>query len=449
MSPASLFVVALGIVLTLPIGARIAQRRFDPFEPIVLFVLAYGTMFVARPAHMLLTGSLSYGGVDLRAAFPVACALALVGGTAFVCGYELGAGAALARRLPAPREVSTRGAVPWVAVLTAISASLLVLVLSRSTGLSGIRRLFEGRVYDLAESSAHSSYLWFGIRLVVPAAICLFALALRERRRSLIVLAAAVTALSLLVTLPLGNRVFLLPLLGAFFVLPYLSRDRRPGPLLLAAVALAAILVSFAIGVLRDPDRKAQAGTEVMTVLREPHTLLDPILVGNDAEMAPVLAGALTAIPDPLGYRYGRATFGEIVIRPIPREFWGGKPTAPDEKIVAEVWPGLAGIFHPVFTPLIFLYWDFGIVGVFLGMALFGVASRSLYEWFVRSRGAFAAQVIFATALWYVVIAVRNHPAETLALSVFVLGPLVVLERISGRRLALVTSRRAPAEPQP
>ena len=59
VSPSSMLVVALGIVLALPLVARAVQRRFDPFEPIVVFALAYGVMFVARPASMLVHGDLS------------------------------------------------------------------------------------------------------------------------------------------------------------------------------------------------------------------------------------------------------------------------------------------------------------------------------------------------------------------------------------------------------
>ena len=39
---------------------RIAQRRFDPFEPTVLFALAWGVMFVVRPLAMIAQSNYSY-----------------------------------------------------------------------------------------------------------------------------------------------------------------------------------------------------------------------------------------------------------------------------------------------------------------------------------------------------------------------------------------------------
>jgi hypothetical protein len=56
MSPATILVGGTGIVLALPLVVRIVWRTFDPFEPIVIFSLAYGVMFVARPASMLAHG---------------------------------------------------------------------------------------------------------------------------------------------------------------------------------------------------------------------------------------------------------------------------------------------------------------------------------------------------------------------------------------------------------
>ena len=91
---------ALGGVLVAPIGLRLLRRRFDPFEPIVLFGIAYGVMFVVRPAAMIATHHLAYNGprtsTDVSATFTKMLVLALIGAVAFVAAYEAPLGGRLA-----------------------------------------------------------------------------------------------------------------------------------------------------------------------------------------------------------------------------------------------------------------------------------------------------------------------------------------------------------------
>src|SRR5436189_1824092 len=106
MSSATILVGGIGVVLALPLVVRIVRRTFDPFEPIVIFSLAYAVMFVARPASMLGHGRLNWLGVDIRGTLPLALLHAFVGAVAFVGAYELRVGQALARTLPKPREIT-------------------------------------------------------------------------------------------------------------------------------------------------------------------------------------------------------------------------------------------------------------------------------------------------------------------------------------------------------
>src|SRR5439155_104033 len=84
---------AVAVTLAVPIVARLLRGRFDPFEPIVLFVLAYGVMFVTRPAAMVADHHLAYDGprmsTDVSATFTKMLVLAFLGAVAFVAGYEI------------------------------------------------------------------------------------------------------------------------------------------------------------------------------------------------------------------------------------------------------------------------------------------------------------------------------------------------------------------------
>jgi hypothetical protein len=245
---------------------------------------------------------------------------------------------------------------------------------------------------------------------------------------------------------PLGARAFLLPLVGGCVTLAYVSRGRRPRPATVVALVLLAFVVSYAVITVREPARRRHLTYYVHQFVQSPWVAFSPVIDGEDAEMAPVLAGALRVIPSRLHYRYGGAFFRDLAIRPIPRPFWPDKPKPSRLQVVRAVWPSLAKDgFQPEFSPLLVFYWDFGIAGVFAGMAIFGIACRTFYEWFVRHRASTSAQVIFVIALWLVVAGARNDPVETIVLVCVLVLPLVLLERFSSLRRPMVSPFRARA----
>ena len=436
MSTASTLVVALGVVLALPLVVRAVRRRFDPFEPIVVFALAYGVMFVARPASMLAHGDLSYYGVDIRRTLPLALLLALAGGVAFVCGYELRAGYALGRALPKPREITTPAGIVGSAIMIALALVALLVIVWPAGGYRRFTILLDGQTYEVGQLlSARSSYPLMATMLVVPAAILLLALGLRERRRGLLAAAALTFAFALGVMVPVGARAFLLPLVGGCVTLAYVRRGARPRAVTVVALVLLAFVASYALITVREPARRAHLDRYVKQFVESPWVAFGPVTEREDANMAPVLAGALRVVPSSLEYRYGGAFFGDLALRPIPRPLWPGKPEPPRLQVVAAVWPDLAKDgFQPEFSPLLVFYWDFGLPGVAAGMALFGILCRTLYEWFLRHRANLAAQLIFSISLWLVAAGARNDPVETIVFACVLVLPLIVLERCSGWR---------------
>jgi len=267
---------------------------------------------------------------------------------------------------------------------------------------------------------------WYGSLLFIPAALAAIALALDRRRLDLAVLAAVLAGLALYRTIPVGNRLAALDFVGALIVFAYVRVGKRPRTSVLIGTLAVGLVGSYALLAHRD----AQAGDGTVAQLRalasNPARVFSPLYKGADAEMAPAVAGALLAIPDRLHYRYGGATLGDLVTRPIPRQLWSHKPLPPGQRIVARAFPfaHAHGGPDPAFTPLVFFFWDFGLVGVAVGMACFGVLARALYEAFQRSSGELAPQLFFAAALWFVVIGVRNDPVDTVVQALFLLVPL-------------------------
>jgi hypothetical protein len=434
MSAAWILTVGCGVVLAMPVVARAARRRLDPFEPIVLFVLAYGVMFVLRPAVMLAEDTTRFWGVEFGDTLPRTMLLALLGAVAFTCGYEANLGSILARRAPSAGDIDRRAATIAALATGLIGLIAFVILLPAADPVESLHLVVSGRGEELrAVVLDSSSYLWYASWVLAPAALVLTGLAFASRRAVLWGCAVVTLALALLRTVPLGTRLVLLPLIGGLFVLAYVMREKRPSAWALMLLAAMALSTSYVLLIVREPGDRSDVAGEVDRVLRKPHVFLYPLTRGEDAEMAAALSAALTVVPDELGYRWGGATLGDLVTRPVPRELWAGKPLPAREQIVERVWPQFFPGLNPAFSPLLTFYWDFGLAGVALGMSLFGVGARTLYAWFATNARCFAAQVVFASAIWFTVIGIRNDLVDTLVFALFLVVPVILIMAVSGR----------------
>jgi len=402
-------------------------------------------MFVVRPASMLVREERLFWGVDVLPTLPRALGLALIGAVSFVVGYELRVGRRLAVRLPAPRPVHSRLAAASAFVTAGIAVGTLLILLPVSEGLDSLRILVSGRSAEFGELLQTSTYITNGSFLLVPAAIVLVGLAIRDRTPLLLGAAAIVLTLALARVAPAGGRIVMLPLIGSVFVLAYVMRDRRPSPAVLATVGLLALVGSYLTLAVRDPTDRMTVRTAVEQLGDRPQAVLDPVIRSADAEMVLALSAALTIVPDELQHRWGDATIGNLVTRPVPREWWPRKPLPPSETVVAKLWPDLYPGLNPAFSPLLVLYWDFGIAGVAVGMALFGLLWRVFYEWFLLHRRAFAAQLLFASGLWFVVIGARNDPVDTIVLGAFLFMPVLGIVAVASE--GVLVGQRARGKP--
>jgi hypothetical protein len=450
----AILVVAIAAVLLVPIARRVRARRFDPFEPIVLFAAAYGVMFVVRPAAMLAKDAVSYTGpqttLDVSATFTEMIAIALLGAVSFVAAYEL-----ILRRADrhtatvAGPDVDFRRATLLAIGLAALGIGSFAVFLASSDGIATLEAIFRlGREAGLDSAIEANRYLWQAFFVLVPAAVTLLAVGSTDHRPAVVAVALALIAIFLLRAIPLGARISLLPLVGGLFVLYYLRRSSRPSLRTLVALLLLAVFSSAFLSDLRA--RTARGETVVETVARaaSPSRLADSVLLGPDTEMAPTFAAALTVIPESLGRSYGKTIFGDLVVRPIPRPLWEGKPEPPRERLIATLWPSkhTAGAINPEFSVLLYLYWDFGLIGVAIGLALAGVACRALYRYLCNRKTDTSAQVLYGLALWFVVIGLRNSPVDTLILAAFIVAPAWLVFRFARPALPGAASQSLPRE---
>jgi hypothetical protein len=437
----AILVVAIAGVLVLPIARRVRRKRFDPFEPIVLFTAAYGVMFVVRPAAMLADGAIFYMGprttLDLSATFTETLEIALLGAVSFVGGYEL-----MLRRAARHTESAVgrafdfRRATRLAIGLAAVGIASFAGFLASADGIATLEAIFKsGREAGLDPAIEANRYLWQAYFLLVPAAVVLLGVGWTEGRRAVVLAALALISIFLLREIPMGARLSLLPLIGAVFVLHYLRRSSRPSTRTLIALVLLAVFVSAFLSDLRARTTREETAIQTIARAASPSRLADSVLLGPDTEMAATLAAALRVIPESLGHSYGRTIFRDLVVRPIPRPLWDGKPQPPRDQLVARLWPAEhdAGAINPEFSLLLYLYWDFGLIGVAAGLALGGVGCAALYRYLADRDAEISAQVVYSLALWFVVIGLRNGPIDTLVVAAYIVAPAWLVFRVARR----------------
>lgn len=453
MSTVVILSVGVAIAVVLPVAWRVRQGRFDPFEPIVVFALAWGVMFVVRPLAIAIRDDTIFYGVDIEPTLDKAVLLGLVGAVAFVVGYETSIGRRLAARAATPAPaVRSDAALVGALVVAGVGLIAFVLVLLPG-GFDAVGTFFDGRSSELNELiDGSSSYLWYGSLVVVPAALIGVSVALSDRRAWVVGVAALLVGLALARTVPTGNRVFLIVLVGGIVVFAYLRLQRRPGTAALCGGLLLALLVSSAALTFRYPETRDSLGSVLRNLVSTPTAALEPLYEGPDAEMAPALAGALIVVPERLPYRFGGATIGDLVIRPIPRQLWAEKPVTPGQEVAAKVWPGAVeeGAFDPAFTPMLTFFWDFAVFGVVVGMAAIGALARFLREYLAAHERAFGAQLLFAAGVWFLVVALRHDTTLVTVWGAILFGPLLAVlraARVGGERAAVPAPLESRSQP--
>lgn len=447
MSLEAAMLVASGAILAVPFLRALHLRTFDPFEPIFVAVAAHGTMFVIRPASELIRGDLVYVRptriIDISGTMDTVIGLGLAASAAMVVGYYLPVGPRVARRLRPPTARLHSDSLLAGALLTALMGMMLFgLFLMTSGGTAAIRSFLAGRdISQVGLFRQSTGYLYYGPFLLIPAALLAAAASRARRDLGILAVAAAIAAMLLVIAVPTGNRIFILPLAGSLATYFYVSRGRRPAAAAVVVVAIGALLASHALLLARDA-RGDGLNAAIVTTLTHPLESLDPITTQADAEMAPALAGVIAVDSVNPASTHGFATIGDTFVRPLPRLLWSEKPLAARHQVIEKTWPieYKGGYANPEFSILLYFYLDASYIGVVLGMLLVGILLRLLYASFLLHGQSEVMQLAFSALLPFIPILLRDSPTDTVVKLAFSVVPLAGV-------CWLATDRRRAAAP--
>lgn len=411
-------------VLTVPLLVAPRGRLGWASPPVLASMFAF--LALAREANTLVMGTAShavlpYGQADLDRLKAVELGLLTLGFAVYLFAYYAtgdfaGTPRLGSRVLQRPLRPGLAVGAPAFALLMAAVALGFVLLDSgsidnRLASLAGARRdLLGGQHYLLAVlgSGVAACWLWLAAR---PATVVspVFWVAF---------LASVVS--SYLLTGGRAATVAVLAVAGLVWAL-----GRRSLPLM--RLGAGVVVAVYAVGVLGAGGSNRQELLDYAGS-RDFSEVVAEALTGEFSERSTTASGTppiLADVPDSVSYRYG-STYVAALLSPVPRAIWPDKPGLVDSEVGKTFFGTNTGV--PA-GPVGEAYWNFGLVGVVIIFALFGLFHRWLAWRFMVAAGHPLAVVLYA--VFMVNFPVPSSPAlvATLQQAVLVIGVFWLLSR--------------------
>lgn len=440
------YLTVIGILCVLPIAIRALQRRFDPFEPI--FVLAVGAFFIwfLRPLSSIVYSNWWYGNGDIRAGFNGALLVVLVGLASTYLGYIVSFGSKLGRKIPAvPDKWDSDAVFKSVLVMLVFGGILFAMFMRKVGGFHAAFAYFSSRQLSQKQAAA-SSTAWFYLApyITIPSALICLVLYMRSRRRRDLVAAIFLALLSLAITVPKGDRTYVIMIALPLFVLPYLRIGRRPSTL----VVVVGLLVAVTAMNLMVEDRVASRRhgsvmSSAVDAMTHPARQLRVFLTGSDISMFSSLAETYEVVPREIPFKPGNELLSTLAL-PVPRLLWQNKPHDGETDLFPILFPQTAAVQNAGFGPSMVggFYIDSGFVGVIVYMFAFGIGLRMLFEYRKRNSDNLAVLVVYAACLPMIILMMRGSVTDTAGRSVYLLGPYLVAFWYGRHRLRVRSRRR-------
>jgi hypothetical protein len=445
-------------VAPLPIFVRVAQRKFDPFESIQIVAMAFIILYGIRPGAELIWNIKSFDDQWARAGFDGAALISAVGMLSVYLGYALVVGRRIADRTPSVPDKwdpyrSVRFGI-WVLVVCV----LLTAAFAATVGPSTLFHFYLGRSSTSGTTFlAVSGYVALGPYLTIPATVIfLFAYA-RLRTLKTFVLFVVSLAGALFVSVPQGDRTYVLALVMPLLLFPYLRKFRRPSAAGLIVTLIVAILALNVLLVTRSAGHPPLGKMVVDTVTHVPSEL-KKFATGVDLAEFSVLElehEAYYTKVNPLTFHPGQTLLCAAGYW-VPRKILKNKPPAAAQFVIDRLFPHVA-TQRASFNPAIFgdFFADYGWVTIILYDIVVGIICRFIWEYFKRHERSEGVQIVYAATLPILVIMVRNGVVDAFARSLFLSGPLLLclivcsrerMRRFAGYRMRPEFKRPAPGQ---
>ncbi len=393
-----IIILIFAIILAIPFALAFIKKNFDPFEPIYLWCILFGFLYLVKPAIQLIRGtSFRYGGNFLNEALIIA----ITGLLAFYLGYYSKIGKKIASWIPVIKsEISSKK----LQIIAWIFIALGFLGLNQYIQISGGWQAFWSRPHGIA-GQAHktTAYLYQLPELMVIGFLLMCETIIHrkitERKKTgakgiLTLIAAGLGGVGIY-TIIWGSRTLYSWLIIAIIAIYFLKKRARPklkatiGIIVLLYVVLSLVPVYRSFMYLGSSFEKFAKNFNPIRDLASP--------LQSDGDEFHVYLAEVALVPESIGYDYFNL-YGRFFLHPIPRLIWPDKPAFLNSKW--DEFLAKSGLgWGSAETMLGDFYAQLGILAVILGTFLSGIFWKTIYEYLRQNPTNRSVIIIYAVIL--------------------------------------------------
>lgn len=370
------------------------RKNFNPFEPIYLWTIIYGYLYLAKPFVQIAKGqTFRYGGEYLNEAL----LLAILGLIVFYLGYYFNFGNKIANRIPIIKtEISSNKLfyVAWIFIIIGFWA------LNHYIQISGGWKIFWSRPHGLAgQATKSTAYLYQLPELMVIGFILIYEIFIHKiivkknkikAKNILNLLIAAIGGVGIY-TIMFGNRSFAFWIILAAIILYFLKKQELPRLRTAAIVILALFIIVSFIPMYRSYIYIGSDLSKISEALN-----LKKIIGASftsDDEFHSYLA-EIALVPNSIPYDNFNLYF-KTIIHPIPRLIWPNKPA-----LLNSNWDDFlskSGLSRGAAESLLGdFYAQLGIMGIIIGTFFSGILWKTIYQYLKKAPMNRSVIIIYA-----------------------------------------------------
>ena len=389
-----LFILAL-----LPIiYEKLRKNTIDIFSPLVVFTAVYLILFFLRALDLLIFQKKVI--IEDEKFYVVSLIFSIIGLHFFHVGYFSNLGYAIYQK----RKIfnwkwSIKKLKKITFVYSFISIFSLFLIIRLSGGiLYHIRNLRESLVNVTSNTTI---LVLFVIIVKIPLIIWFSELIDRKKIPLFFYLYFIFVMIILLLIGERGPFAFLV--LSVFVCYHYIKNKVRPISIL--GIIVMILLFLFAYGQYRDFTQQVSKGTNFKLKLK-PELIYHYII--SHFDQINHFKDIIKYTPDKVDFQYGK-TYLNFLVKPIPSLVWENKPQGAGRIVTRYIYPKAYNL-NVTFAPSILgeLYINFHLIGIIVGMFLFGLMIKILHIFLNNNLVSKNAIVVYSICVPSIIVELRG-----------------------------------------
>jgi len=394
---AFLIMIVFAIILAAPIIIALTKKRFDPFEPINLWVVIYGFLYLAKPFVQVINNQpFRYGGEYLNEAL----LLAMLGLICFYLGYYANFGRKIAEKIPIiSGNISSKKLfwIGWFFIALGFWGLNYYIQISggwqtfwqKPHGLAGLAIKSTAYIYELPELMVIGFILIYEIfihRIIIEKKAV--------KIQNILGLIMAAIGGAGIYTIIWGSRTYFSWILIAAIVLYFLKKRAQPKLKTVIIVVFVLFLLLSFIPIYRQYMHLGSSPSQIIKDINFQKFLT---VAFNPLDEFGSSIAEVALVPESIPYDNFNLYF-RTLLHPIPRLIWPDKPAFFNRQWddflskSGMTWGAAESMLGDFYAQL-------GIIGIILGTFFSGILWKTIYNYLQRAPGNRSIILLYAVIL--------------------------------------------------